>query len=182
MKRAVLAIVLLGAASLVLAQAPASKAPAAKAPVAKTPAAAATPEIASPHTAPQTGESLLEQEESALSGRSYTYDPAGRRDPFRSLLVRPEQRAVGSRPPGIAGIAVDDIVLQGIWKTQAGYLAQIRGTDNKSYLLRPGDLLWDGEVTKIGPNEVTFRQNLNDPQSVKPFRDVTKQLNAAIKQ
>jgi hypothetical protein len=182
MKRAVLAIVLLGASSLVLAQAPASKAPAAKAPVAKTPAAAATPEIASPHTAPQTGESLLEQEESALSGRSYTYDPAGRRDPFRSLLVRPEQRAVGSRPPGIAGIAVDDIVLQGIWKTQAGYLAQIRGTDNKSYLLRPGDLLWDGEVTKIGPNEVTFRQNLNDPQSVKPFRDVTKQLNAAIKQ
>ena len=182
MKRAVLAIVLLGASSLVLAQAPASKAPAAKAPAAKTPAAAATPEIASPHTAPQTGESLLEQEESALSGRSYTYDPAGRRDPFRSLLVRPEQRAVGSRPPGIAGIAVDDIVLQGIWKTQAGYLAQIRGTDNKSYLLRPGDLLWDGEVTKIGPNEVTFRQNLNDPQSVKPFRDVTKQLNAAIKQ
>jgi len=96
--------------------------------------------------------------------------------------VRPEQRAVGSRPPGIAGIAVDDIVLQGIWKTQAGYLAQIRGTDNKSYLLRPGDLLWDGEVIRIGPNEVVFRQNLNDPQSVKPFRDVTKQLNAAIKQ
>ncbi|HTO75565.1 MAG TPA: hypothetical protein VMQ61_05765 [Thermoanaerobaculia bacterium] len=182
MKRAALALALLGAASLVLAQAPASKAPGAKAPAAKPPAAAATPEVASPHTAPQTGETLLEQEESALSGRSYTYDPAGRRDPFRSLLVRPEQRAAGSRPPGIAGIAVDDIVLQGIWKTQAGYLAQIRGTDNKSYLLRPGDLLWDGEVTKIGPNEVTFRQNLNDPQSVKPFRDVTKQLNAAIKQ
>jgi hypothetical protein len=130
----------------------------------------------------QTGEAILEQEESALSGRSYTYDPAGRRDPFRSLLVRPEQRAAGSRPPGIAGVSVDDIVLQGIWKTQAGYVAQIRGTDNKSYLLRPGDLLWDGEVTRIGPNEVTFRQNLNDPQSVKPFRDVTKQLNATIKQ
>ena len=176
MRRAALALVLLAGAAFAFAQAPASKAPAAKAP------AAATPEIAPQHTAPQTGETLLEQEESALSGRSYTYDPAGRRDPFRSLLVRPEQRAVGSRPPGIAGIAVDDIVLQGIWKTQAGYLAQIRGTDNKSYLLRPGDLLWDGEVTRIGPNEVTFRQNLNDPQSVKPFRDVTKQLNAAIKQ
>ena len=180
MRRAALAIVLLAAASFASAQAPASKAPATKAPAAKAPAAA--PEAAPAHPNPQTGETMLEQEESALSGRSYTYDPAGRRDPFRSLLVRPEQRAVGSRPPGIAGIAVDDIVLQGIWKTQAGYLAQIRGTDNKSYLLRPGDLLWDGEVTRIGPNEVTFRQNLNDPQSVKPFRDVTKQLNAAIKQ
>jgi hypothetical protein len=168
MRRLFLAGLLLAVASSALfAQSPASPTPSA-------------PSAAKPGA--QTGEALLEQEESALSGRSYTYDPAGRRDPFRSLLVRPEQRAAGSRPPGIAGVSVDDIVLQGIWKTQAGYVAQIRGTDNKSYLLRPGDLLWDGEVTRIGPNEVTFRQNLNDPQSVKPFRDVTKQLNATIKQ
>lgn len=131
---------------------------------------------------PSSGDVLLEQEESALAGRSYTYDPAGRRDPFRSLLVRPENRAGGLRPSGIAGIAVDDVVLQGIWKTRSGYIAQVRGTDNKSYLLRAGDLLWDGEVTRIAPNEVMFRQNLNDPQSVKPFRDVTKQLNATITQ
>jgi type IV pilus assembly protein PilP len=150
---------------------------------ARAQAPAATPAPATPaHATPQTGESMIEQEESALAGRSYAYDPAGRRDPFRSLLVRPENRAAGSRPPGIAGVSVDDIVLQGIWKTQAGYVAQIRGTDNKSYLLRAGDLLWDGEVIRIAPNEVTFRQNLNDPQSVKPFRDATKQLNATIKQ
>ncbi|MGH9367251.1 MAG: hypothetical protein ACRD3M_06225 [Thermoanaerobaculia bacterium] len=165
MKRLLALLALLAAAGSAAGQAPAASSPPAPA-----------------HAAPQTGEALLEQEESALAGRSYTYDPAGRRDPFRSLLVRPEQRAAGSRPPGIAGIAVDDIVLQGIWKTQAGYAAQIRGSDNKSYLLRAGDLLWDGEVTRIAPNEVTFRQNLNDPQSVKPFRDLTKQLNAAIKQ
>ena len=36
---------------------------------------------------------------------------------------------------------------------------------------------YDGET-----NEVTFRQNINDPQSVKPFREVTKQLNATVKQ
>jgi len=164
------AFVFIATAAPAAAQAPPGKAPSPSGP----PTAARARE--------QTGETLLEQEESALSGRSYTYDPAGRRDPFRSLLVRPENRAAGSRPPGIAGVSVDDIVLQGIWKTQAGYVAQIRGTDNRSYLLRPGDLLWDGEVTRIGPNEVTFRQNLNDPQSVKPFRDVTKQLNATIKQ
>jgi hypothetical protein len=73
------------------------------------------------------------------------------------------------------------VVLQGIWKTRAGYVAQIRGTDNKSYLLRSGDQLFDGEILRIGPNEVVFRQNLNDPQSVKPFRDITKQLNATIR-
>ena len=119
-----------------------------------------------------------EPAEDATSGRGYTYDPAGRRDPFRSLLVRNDSKQPGARPPGIAGIGVDDVTVQGIWKTRSGFVAQIRGTDNKSYLLRAGDLLWDGEVTRVGPNEVGFRQNLNDPQSVKPFRDVTKQLNA----
>ena len=151
---------------------------AAQAPVKKAPPPAPTP--AAP--AESLGQQLLEQDELANAGRAYTYDPAGRRDPFRSLLVRSDNRGAGARPPGIAGISIDDVIIQGIWKTRAGYVAQIRGTDNKSHLLRPGDLLYDGEVTRVGPNEVTFRQNLNDPQSVKPFRDVTKQLNATIKQ
>ena len=128
------------------------------------------------------GQSLLDQDESAMSGRAYSYDPAGRRDPFRSLLVREQSRGGVDRPPGIAGIAIDDLIVHGIWKTRSGFVAQIRATDNKSYLIRSGDLLYDGEVTRVGPNEVSFRQNLNDPQSVKPFREVTKQLNATVKQ
>jgi hypothetical protein len=152
---------------------------------AASPAATPSPAPApAPTPAPAAGESpgqaLIEQEESAMSGRAYSYDPAGRRDPFRSLLLRSDKGG-GHRAPGIAGIAIDDVALQGIWRTRAGYVAQIRGTDNKSYLLRSGDQLFDGEVLRIAPNEVTFRQNLNDPQSVKPFRDITKQLNATIK-
>lgn len=142
----------------------------AQAPPAPTPAA--------PAESP--GQTMLEADESAMAGRAYSYDPAGRRDPFRSLLTRMENRG-GQRPPGIAGISVDDIVVQGIWRTRSGHIAQIRGTDNRSYLLRAGDLLYDGEVTRVAPNEVTFRQNLNDPQSVKPFRDVTKQLNVTVR-
>ena len=145
-------------------------------------AAATTPAPTPQPSAESPGQALLDQQDEALAGRSYTYDPAGRRDPFRSLLVRSENRGGARRPPGIAGISIDDVTVQGIWKTRSGYVAQVRGTDNKSYLLRAGDLLYDGEVTRVGPNEVAFRQNLNDPQSVKPFRDVTKQLNATIKQ
>ena len=128
------------------------------------------------------GQSMIEQEESALSGRAYSYDPAGRRDPFRSLLVREQNKGGVGRPPGLAGISIDDLVVHGIWKTKSGYVAQIRATDNKSYLIRAGDLLYDGEVVRVGPNEIVFRQNINDPQSVKPFREVTKQLNATVKQ
>lgn len=148
------------------------------APNAATPSPVPTPAPAAPAESP--GQALIEQEESAMSGRVYSYDPAGRRDPFRSLLLRSD-KGPGHRVPGIAGIAIDDVTLQGIWRTRAGYVAQIRGTDNKSHLLRSGDQLFDGEVLRIAPNEVTFRQTLNDPQSVKPFRDITKQLNATIK-
>lgn len=139
------------------------------------PTPAPTPALRSP------GEAMLEQDQAALSGRAYSYDPAGRRDPFRSLLVRPEDRARGERPPGIAGMSIDDVVVHGIWRVRTGFVAQVRATDNKSYLIRAGDLLYDGEVTRVGPNEVVFRQNINDPQSVKPFREVTKQLNVTTK-
>ena len=167
--RPALALAALALCASALGQQPAGKAPA-PAPTAAPAAGGESP-----------GQRLLEQDESAQAGRAYTYDPAGRRDPFRSLLIRADNRGRQQRPPGIAGISIDDMILQGIWKTRSGYVAQIRGTDNKSYLIRAGDLLYDGEVTRIGPNEVSFRQNLNDPQSVKPFRDVTKQLNATIK-
>jgi len=175
MKRLSLIVLFCLAASAALAQkpAPTAAAPAAPAP---TPQAVIAPVPDSP------GQGLIDQDESAMQGRSYSYDPAGRRDPFRSLLVREQNRGGVERPPGIAGISIDDLVVHGIWKTKAGYVAQIRATDNKSYLIRAGDLLYDGEVTRVGPNEVSFRQNLNDPQSVKPFREVTKQLNATVKQ
>lgn len=173
MRRAIW-LALFAASAVASAQAPAAKPAAAPAPAPTAPAVIA-PVPESP------GQSMIEQEESALAGRGYTYDPAGRRDPFRSLLVREQSRGGAERPPGIAGIAIDDLVVHGIWKTRAGFVAQIRATDNKSYLIRAGDLLYDGEVTRVGPNEVSFRQNLNDPQSVKPFREVTKQLNATIK-
>jgi len=159
-------------AGTALAQAPAAPAPA---PQPTKPAGVIAPVPESP------GQSMIEGEESALAGRAYSYDPAGRRDPFRSLLVREQNKGGVERPPGIAGISIDDLVVHGIWKTKAGYVAQIRATDNKSYLIRAGDLLYDGEVVRVGPNEIVFRQNINDPQSVKPFREVTKQLNATVK-
>jgi type IV pilus assembly protein PilP len=161
------AAILFAAAAVLSAASPPRPTPA--------PTPAPTPVASSP------GEAMIEQDEAALSGRSYTYDPAGRRDPFRSLLVRPEDRARGERPPGVAGMSIDDVAVHGIWRVRTGYVAQVRGTDNKSYLIRAGDLLYDGEVTRVGPNEVVFRQNINDPQSVKPFREVTKQLNVTAR-
>jgi type IV pilus assembly protein PilP len=137
-------------------------------------ARAAAPPAATP--APPPAAKPAPPDDSTVEGRQYVYDPAGRRDPFKSLLIR--ERSRESRPPGIPGLSVDEMELQGIWKTRSGWLAQVRGSDNKSYLLRKGDVLFDGEVIDVKANELTLRQNVNDPQSVKPFRDVVKRLNA----
>lgn len=109
-----------------------------------------------------------------LTPSPYTYEVRGRRDPFRSLLIRKQVERSGIA--GFAGMAVDELELQGTIKTKTSWLAMMRGSDNHSYLLRKGSVVFDGEVTDISSTEVTFRQNVNDPASPKPFRDVVKSL------
>jgi hypothetical protein len=109
-----------------------------------------------------------------LTSSPYTYEVRGRRDPFRSLLIRKQVERSGIAGP--AGMTVDELELQGTIKMKAGWIAMMRGSDNRSYLLKKGSVLFDGEVTGISSAEVTFRQNVNDPASPKPFRDVVKSL------
>ena len=80
------------------------------------------------------------------------------------------------RPPGLAGVMVDELELQGTIKIKQGWVAMMRGPDNKSHLIRKGTTLFDGEVTDVSATEVTFRQNVNDPTNPKPFREVVKAL------
>jgi len=122
---------------------------------------------------------LLEGEEEILAGEGYSYDPGDRRDPFKSLLAAtelPELR--GPRPEGIPGLLIDEVILTGIFKTQDGFVAQVQSAENeKSYLLKGGDQLYDGDVVRITDNEVIFKQIVQDPTALKPFREVVKTLN-----
>jgi hypothetical protein len=129
---------------------------------------------------PDTGEidEILEGEEEVLSGTGgFSYDPGNRRDPFKSLLVGPDRPERGPRPEGIPGLLIDEIQLLGVWRTPRGYVAQIRAA-NKSYLLREGDQLFDGDVVTIQKNEVVFKQKVDDPTALKPYREVVKNLPA----
>ncbi len=120
--------------------------------------------------------------ETETSAPAYQYEVGGRRDPFRSLLVRNTAERARLRPPGLAGVMVDEIDLQGTIKTKSGWLAFARSSDNRSYVLRKGQTLFDGEVLDVTANEVVFRQNVNDPTNPKPFREVTKTLGLQRKQ
>jgi hypothetical protein len=113
---------------------------------------------------------------------AYQYEVGGRRDPFRSLLVRNTTERSRLRPPGLAGVMVDEVDLQGTIRTKSGWMAFIRSSDNRSYVLRKGQALFDGEVLEITSAEVIFRQNVNDPTNPKPFREVTKTMGLQRKQ
>lgn len=123
-----------------------------------------------------TVEKILAGEEEVAAGGGFTYDPAGRRDPFRSLLAGRAREELGQRPPGLKGMGVEEIRLQGIIKLPEGYVALIQGTDNIAYIIKPGTVLYDGTVEKIEPGKVTFKVNVVDPTSLKPYREIVRTL------
>ena len=109
----------------------------------------------------------------------YSYDPGGRRDPFSSLAGRGDPRLSGTRPPGLAGVLINEISLKGIVKDPNGYFAMIQGPDNKTYTLRAGDRLMDGSVKSVLPGVVVFLQDVNDPLSLIKQREIKKTLRAS---
>ena len=127
----------------------------------------------------QTIDQILAGEKEVLAGEGYSYDPAGRRDPFVSLLQRNLlKEAPQQRPEGVPGLLIDEISVKGIFRMQGRTFAQVQASDkDKSYLIQEGDQLYDGEVVSIAPGEVTFKQVVNDPSVIKPFREVVKKLN-----
>ena len=127
----------------------------------------------------QTVETILRQQEDLLSGRQFSYDPGGRRDPFRSLFEEAAIRRKGPRPRGVAGMLVVELDLTGIVRdTNGGNIAVVMGSDSKGYFLHVGDEVYDGGVIAIDPaaGTVTFRQQVDDPRLIKPYRDVVKRL------
>jgi len=143
------------------------------------PAAAEPPADTGEAADEQTIDQILAGEEEVLAGEGYSYDPAGRRDPFISLLQRTLlKEAPQQRPEGVPGLLIDEIEVKGIFRMQQRTFAQVQASDkDKSYLIQEGDQLYDGEVVSIAPGEVTFKQVVNDPSVIKPFREVVKKLN-----
>jgi type IV pilus assembly protein PilP len=123
--------------------------------------------------------SLEEILEEPTTTDTYRYDPQGRRDPFRSLIGPTPKLEPGQRPPGVPGFLIDEIKLQGIFKTRQGLTAMVNGPDNKGHLLRSGDKVLDGEVIRITPTGVVFRQEVNDPTRIERYREVVKDLAPA---
>ncbi len=121
-------------------------------------------------------QSLQEILEEPATGETYHYDPQGRRDPFQSLVGPKIAQSNKDKPPGPPGFLIDEIKLQGVIKTKQGLVGMINGPDNKGYLIHVGDKVLDGEVIRITPSSVVFRQEVNDPTRIERYREVVKDL------
>lgn len=141
------------------------------------PAATATDTTSTDPSGAGVQQTLQEILEEPATADSYRYDPQGRRDPFKSLVGPREPRLQeGQRPPGARGFLIDEMKLQGVVKTRQGLIAMVSGPDNKGYVIRVGDKVLDGEVIRLTPTSVVFRQEVNDPTRIERFREVVKDL------
>lgn len=105
---------------------------------------------------------------------AYSYDPAGRRDPFVSLIRRgtdPASRQ-GRAAPGIGGLLVGEIVLKGVMRSRGSFVALVHGPDGKTYLVRVGERMLDGSVRAISEDALIVMQDVNDPLSLTKQREV----------
>jgi Tfp pilus assembly protein PilP len=129
--------------------------PAAAGPATAAPAPDATPKPAAPE--------------------GYSYDPAGRRDPFTNLLGGgggPTSR----KGEGPSGIAVAEVSVRGVMQSRSGLIAMVQGPDNKTYIVHQGDKLLDGSIKTITAQGLIIEQDVNDPLSVVKQREVRRLL------
>lgn len=151
-----LAFIVTVASPSALAQAP----PPAQAPVEKPPAPAQG-QAAKPEPPPPVA--------------PYNYDPAGRRDPFVSLIGGVvDAKPTGVRPSGVPGLLIGEITVRGVIRDRNGFIALVQGSDEKTHMLRAGDRLADGSVKSITADRVVFSQDVNDPLSLVKQREVSK--------
>lgn len=104
-----------------------------------------------------------------------SYDPGGRRDPFKDLLGGKSGTGKGSGTEGL--LTIDNATLVGIVKTPRGYVAIVSGPQEFPYFLKVGDKLADGYVLNIDDTKVVFRKTHDRGFPLIRPRNVEKEIN-----
>jgi hypothetical protein len=102
----------------------------------------------------------------------------GRRDPFISPVVN--RAMVGSGcSTGKKCLAIDQISLKGVVRSDNGMIAVVVNAMNKAYFLRENDPVFNGYVVKITGDSIIFKETIQDKLG-KPFtREVTKKITTS---
>lgn len=99
----------------------------------------------------------------------------GRRDPFISPVVNRSMLGSGCST-GKRCLAIDQIALKGIVKSDTGMIAVVTNALDKAYFLHENDPVFNGYVVKITGDSIVFKETVQDKMG-KPFmREVTKTI------
>ena len=103
---------------------------------------------------------------------------SGRRDPFTSLVSGKggQTDIPQTLPPGIAGLVIGNLTLNGIVKAPNGMIAVVTNPQRRVYFLREGARLYNGQVEKITMDAVSFREQGKDVFGKPVDHQITRKL------
>jgi Tfp pilus assembly protein PilP len=99
----------------------------------------------------------------------------GQRDPFVSPVVNRSMTGSGCST-GKRCLAIDQIALKGIVKSDTGMIAVVVNALDKAYFLRENDPVFNGYVVKITGDSIVFKETLQDKLGKAFTREVTKKI------
>jgi hypothetical protein len=103
-----------------------------------------------------------------------TISAEGRRDPFISPVV---SRANGPAcSTGKRCLAIDQILVRGVVKADAGMIAVVVNSLNKAYFLKENDPVYNGYVLRITGDSVVFKETYQDRLGKELTREVVKKI------
>lgn len=108
----------------------------------------------------------------------FTYDPAGRRDPFKNLLSGRDMREKSAM--GESQMAIDDLVLFGIVKNKNVFTALIGMPQGFPMFAKVGDKFTDGYVLSINATQVVLRKTHERGIPLVRPRDVIKEITEEL--
>jgi len=102
----------------------------------------------------------------------------GRRDPFVSPVVNRSMLGSGCST-GKRCLAIDQINLKGVVKSDGGMIAVVVNTLNKAYFLRENDPVFNGYVVRITGDSIIFKETVQDRLGKPLTREVTKKITTS---
>ena len=170
----------------VAAKAPTKAVPVAKAPVAAKIVPAAKAPLAKPTTMAKvdvkdtnTKHEGSEKEKKEDETSTKLISGVGKRDPFVSPVVAQSMSGSGCSV-GKKCLAIDQITIRGVVKSDSGMIAVVVNALDKAYFLRENDPVFNGYVEKITEDSIIFKEMYQDKLGKSFTRDVTKRIQAPV--
>jgi Tfp pilus assembly protein PilP len=107
----------------------------------------------------------------------FTYNPEGRRDPFKDLLAGSvRERAATGEPQ----VFIDDLILFGIVKNNRVYTAMVGMPQGFPMFVKVGDKFADGYVLSISESQVVLRKTHERGIPLMRPRDIIKEITEEL--